>query len=85
MALIVMIKSEALRSGVLYLLKKKSHTDLQVILFRRGHGMEITEEWILYICILYENCSIGLHVLMLNMEKQQKKTNNRSGIYWNVG
>lgn len=56
MALIVMIKSEALRSGVLYLLKK-SRTDLKIILFCRGKGTEITEEWILYACILYENCS----------------------------
>lgn len=56
MALIVMIMSEALRSGVLYLFKK-SRTDLKIILFCRGKGTEITEEWILYACILYDNCS----------------------------
>lgn len=73
MALIVMIKSEALRSGVLYLLKK-SRTDLKIISFCRGKGTEITEEWILYACILYENCSFWFINLKHGRASKRKRT-----------
>lgn len=55
MVFIVMIMSEVLRSGVLYLFKN-CRIDLKIILFCRGKGTEIIEEWIFYVCILYENC-----------------------------